>query len=431
MTSRRRRLLPPVMPPQERTPAHLAYWAAKHALLPAVRLYRRLLPHTLVVAVTGSSGKTTTKDLLAAVLGTAGPVTAGYKTRNRAKGIIRVFAETRPHHWATVHEAAAWGPDTMEEVLWPLEPDVGVVTSVGLEHLKTFRTVEAVAEEKAKLVRALPADGLAVLNADDPAVRAMAAASRARVVLVGRAEDADLRAVGVRARWPEPLRFTAVRGGERFEIETRLFGEHWLPSVLAALAVGLELGVDRDAAVAAIAAAPPERHRLSEARFPDGVTFLEDDWKAPGWSLEAAFDVLRTARARRRVLVLGQISDDSRKPRRLLLDVLAQAAHAADLVIVVGRLGRYVGSRRARAAAGSVPVHGFPTARGAHEFLAGTLRDGDLVLVKASAYQEHLERLVLARGEGVACWRTDCGIRRFCYECRYRWRPAADGGAAG
>ncbi|HEX6204139.1 MAG TPA: Mur ligase family protein [Thermoanaerobaculia bacterium] len=405
----------------------VAYWLGRRLLLPVARAHRRRLRDTLVVAITGSAGKTTTKNLVRAVLAETGPGTASPGSRNRAKGLVQVLARTRRHHRFSVHEVAACGPGTLDELLWTLEPEVGVVTTVGREHYTAFRGLDAVAREKAKVVQALPPDGLAVLDADQPLVRAMAGETAARVLLVGRSPDADLRAEAVRAGWPEPLAFEARWDGQRVAVATRLFGEHWLPAVLSALAVGVgAAGLTLAEAAAALARSEPERHRLSEARLPGGVTFLEDDWKAPTWSLDSAFEVLRTARARRRILVLGRLSDDPKNARQLYRRVVRRALEAADVVVAVGRSSDYLEARA------DGRLHAFATAAECHRFLAGFLAAGDLVLVKSGAGHEHLERLVLARQEGMACWRHACGRRLWCHDCRLRWSaepaPRAPGG---
>lgn len=405
----------------------VAYWWGRRLVLPFARAHRRRLRDTLVVAVTGTGGKTTTKNLVRDVLARTGPGTATLGSRNRAKGLVQVLARTRRHHRFSVHELAACGPDSLDELVWTLEPRVGIVTSVGREHYAAFRGVESVAREKAKVVRALPPDGLAVLDADQPLVRAMAEVTAARVVLVGRSPDADLRAEAVCAAWPEPLAFEALWNGQRVAVTTRLFGEHWLPAVLSALAVGVEVaGLTLAEAAEAVAHCEPERHRLSEVRLPGGVTFLEDDWKAPTWSLDTAFDLLRNARARRTILVLGQLSDDPKKPRQLYRQVARRALEVADVVVTVGRWGHYLDEHE------DGRLHGFATAAECHRFLAGFLAAGDLVLVKSTAGHEHLERLVLARQEGMSCWRQACGRLVWCDACDLRWRaeeaPEAPGG---
>jgi UDP-N-acetylmuramoyl-tripeptide--D-alanyl-D-alanine ligase len=407
-------------------PRQVARWLLKIVAFPLARAWRRQLRRTAVIAVTGTAGKTTCKRLLVHILERHGPVVATRGTGNRGWMLLRVVARLRPRHRAGVFETAAWGPDTLDEALWLLEPRIGVVTLVDKEHLSAFRTAEAVAREKVKLPAALPDGGLAVLNADDPRVRAMATATRARVVLVGRASDADLRAEEVTAGWPDTLRFTLVLpSGRRLPVKTRLYGEHWLPSVLSALAVALELGVPADDAAAALAAAEPEPHRLSERRTAGGVTFLEDDWNGSEYGFATAFEVLRTARARRRILVLGKVSD-TRASHRVLYRRMVEAANTcADIAVFVDAAAHH-----ARRVETRIPVHPFTTALEAQHFLAGILEAGDLVLVKSTCYGAHLERLALAFTDGVLCWRHACGRRHFCEDCRMRWVPER-GAAAG
>jgi len=400
-------------------PADLAAWWARRVLLPLARARRRQLGSTLVVGITGSSGKTTTKRLVAAVLASRFPGRASDGTFNRWIQLVRVLARARSSDRYLVQEIGARGRGSLDQLVWTLEPDVGVVVSVGSEHRSGFDSIEETAREKAKLVAALPPGGLAVLNADDARVRAMAAGTRARTALVGRAEDADLRAENVAAAWPQPLRFDLRAGDERLPVETRLHGEHWVPAVLAALAVGREAGIPLAESAAVIARELPERHRLSEVRLPNGVTILEDDWKAPVWSLELAIDVVRQARAARKFVVLGYLSDTSRSPRQLYPEVASRFAAVADRVIVVGPRKEY--GFRAPAGGGEIVV--VPTTHAAHELLEATLLPGDLVLIKANSKPLHLERLVLARREGVQCWRHDCGRVVWCDDCRLRSLP--------
>jgi UDP-N-acetylmuramoyl-tripeptide--D-alanyl-D-alanine ligase len=408
-------------------PSQLAYWLLKRTTLPLARAHRRRLRSTRFVAVTGTAGKSTTVDLAAAVLAAAGPGTATRRNSNRAKGLLKTLLATRRRHRFSVHELAAWGPGTLDELLWTLEPDAGIVTAVGREHHKTFRSVAAVAREKAKLVHGLPASGLALLNADDPRVRAMADGCRARTVLFGRAADSDVRAEEVAAAWPEPLRFVAVRGGLRLPVQTRLFGLHWLAAALAAVALGLELGIEPAAVAAAVAGVDPQPGRLTAHPVTGGVTFLDDGWKAPTWSLPHAVDVLRAARCGRRILVLGQLSDDPRGPRRLFRDLVAELLPAVDHLVMVGRWARY--GDLPVPAAGERPegLHLCATVRHADRLLADLLRPGDLVLLKGSRSVDHLERLILARDGGVGCWRESCGRLPECTRCRLRGRPEAAG----
>ncbi|HXE80309.1 MAG TPA: Mur ligase family protein [Vicinamibacterales bacterium] len=404
---------------RDSSPAQIGYFLAKWLLLPLGRAWRRRLTRTLVIAVTGSGGKTTTKDLIAGTLRSRFEGTSTRGTCNRSKSMVRTLAVTRPWHRFAVFELAAFQPGSLDELLWTLEPDVGVVTAVGLEHYAKFRSIEAVAREKASLVRALPRHGLAVLNADDPVVRAMAAESPAPVVLVGLSADATLRAENVTSSWPDGLAFDVVADGRRTRVRTRLFGEHWTTAALAALAVARHAGLSLEEAAAALETVSPPQRRLSETRLASGITFLEDNWKAPLWSIDRALAVLKSARANRRVLVLGQLSDYPGQPRRVYPRVVQAALGAADLIVCVGQWSHH--GTRVQAPAGV--VHAFPTLHQAHEFLLRELRAGDLVLLKSNL-TDHTERLALARmSEEFRCWRQGCGRNNHCSVCDLRAVP--------
>lgn len=401
------------------TPDQLAYYLGRLALLPLVRWRRRRWRGTAVVGVTGSAGKSTTVRLLEGALAPLGPVLASERSRNTAKSVAQLGWRLRGRHRVVVQELAAWAPGTMAELAWTLQPDVGVVTAVGWDHYRNFRGPDGVAREKAELVRALPASGLAVLNADDPRVLAMAAGTAARVVTFGAGEAAGYRARDVSADWPDRLEFDLEWGTRRTHVSTRLIGGHWVSAVLAALATALELGVPVEAAVAAAGAVEPLRGRFSESDGGGGVTFLEDNFKAPVWTVWPALDVLGAARAARRVAVIGQLSDDPRKPRELYRDVVSYALGRADLVVVHGRWAAGVGRRFAA----DPRVRACEHLREVHELLSQELRAGDLVLLKGSIAADHSERLALARAGAVRCWRTACGRSRPCHECDQRLRP--------
>ncbi|MCI0632987.1 MAG: hypothetical protein L0206_03590, partial [Actinobacteria bacterium] len=193
---------------KKRGPRRLFRQAVKLVLLPVTRAWRRRLRGTTFIGITGSAGKTTAKRLLLEVLSAHAPTTANRGSSNRAKSLAEVLKRTRQRHRFCIQELGADGPGSLQELLWAFEPDVALVTTVGLEHMSAFKTREAVADEKASLVAALPSNGLTVLNADDPLVRAMAGVARCRVVLYGVSPDADVRAEDVHSAWPEPLSFT-------------------------------------------------------------------------------------------------------------------------------------------------------------------------------------------------------------------------------
>jgi UDP-N-acetylmuramoyl-tripeptide--D-alanyl-D-alanine ligase len=369
----------------------------RDALGLAARTYRRRLRDTTFVSVTGSAGKTTTVRLLEAVLATRGPISKEAPGPQQILKAARTVFAVRRRHWACVHHTAAWGPGTIDRLVWILQPRVGVVTTVGDDHLVAFRGRDAVAREKAKVVAALPPDGVAVLNADDERVLAMASETRARVVTYGRSAAAEVRAEDVSASFPDRLAFTVVVGGRRVRVQTQLVGELWVTSALAAIAAGWALGVPPDHAVEALAAVAPHPRRLEPVELERGATILRDDVKASGWTIGPALDVLAAASAKRKIAVIGRISDDSRRGRVLYRDVAREARRHADLVVVVGEWAHY--ALKARESSDDEAIVALKTVDEAIAYLDAAVRAGDLVLVKSN--RRHLERLT----EEAAAWR--------------------------
>lgn len=383
------------------------------AAVAAARARRRSLDGPIFIGITGSAGKTTTKDLVAHVLGTTLRGTKTPLNDNRISSVAGTIFRTTARHAFSVVEVAAWRPGSVAELAGLLRPDVAVVTTVGLDHRSRFRTREAVAEEKRALVAALPDDGVAILNADDPYVIAMADGFRGRVISFGEAPGATLRADDVGASWPDALSFTLEVDGRRLPVRTRLLGRHWTAAVLAALGVAVALDVPLERAVEAVANFESMPARMSAVDV-DGITFVRDDNKSPVWSLERVFDFLAEARAPRTVLVLGTLSDYPGSAVRSYRQAAERALEVADQVVVVGRNSKY--ALRTRVEHGG-RLHAFETVREAVAHLDADLRPGDLVVLKGSNRADHLARILLSRTIGVECWRTACGWRRFCDAC--------------
>jgi UDP-N-acetylmuramoyl-tripeptide--D-alanyl-D-alanine ligase len=379
--------------------------------LAAARRHRNRLSGPTFIGVTGSVGKTTTKELVAAVLGGEGAGTKTPGSRNQLNLVGRTILQTRQRHAFSVHEVPAWRPGSVREIAALIRPDIAAVTRIGSDHRRVFRTLEATAAEKRALVEALPPDGVAVLNADDPHVLAMANAFPGRVITFGAAADATLRADDVRSSWPDRLTFTLRAEGRAFPVRTQLNGRFWIASVLAAVGVGVALDVPLDRALAAVASVEPVTGRMSVVEQ-GGVTFVRDDTKAPRWSLDATFEFLAEARAARKVLVLGTISDYPGSMSATYSRTAARALEVADEVAFVGPNSRHA------LKAGSDSLSAFATVREAAEHFRTTLRDGDLVLLKGSVRADHLSRIALNRVSEVRCWRTSCGRVSFCEDCR-------------
>jgi len=405
---------------RERTPRGRAFLPGEGTVrdalqrlgLAAASRHRKRLGGTQFIGVTGSGGKTTTKDLIAAVLGTELHGTKTPDSRNRLSLVGRTVLLTRSRHAFSVLEVPAWRPGSVAEFTAVVRPTIAVVTRIGRDHNKEFRTLDATAAEKRALVDAVPDDGTLVLNADDPYAIAMAEGFAGRVISFGESEQAALRAADVRSAWPESLSFTLHGEGRVLPVRTRLYGKHWTSAVLAAIGVGVAMGVSIERALEAVAPFEPLVGRMSIVRE-GGITFVRDDVKAPFWSIDTVLAFLADAQARRKILVFGTISDYSGDRSRTYTSAARRALEVADEVVFVGP--NAPSAHRLATLDGS--VRSFGTVREAADHFGRALQDGDLVLVKGSNRADHLVRIILARTTRVRCWRQSCGRISFCEDC--------------
>ncbi|GAA4148759.1 UDP-N-acetylmuramoyl-tripeptide--D-alanyl-D-alanine ligase [Phytohabitans flavus] len=347
------------------------------------------LPSLVVVGLTGSSGKTTTKDLVAQLLTRLGPTVAPAGSFNNELGhpytVLRADEETR----FLVLEMGARGLGHITHLSAVAPPRVGVVINVGVAHIGEFGSVDAIAQAKGELVEALPADGVAVLNADDPRVRAMAARTTARVVLAGEAPDASVRAVDVVMEAGRAT-YTLVTPDGQAPVRLGIAGRHQVGNTLLAAAVAHSLGYP----VAELGAALSELRVVSARRMDvfdraDGVTVIDDSYNANPASMAAALHALvGTGSGRRTVAVLGYMAELGEYEREGHEEVGRLAAElGVDRLIVVGDTAAPIHSGAATVATwggDSVLV----TDQGAAvATLRRELRSGDVVLVKGSRYR--------------------------------------------
>jgi UDP-N-acetylmuramoyl-tripeptide--D-alanyl-D-alanine ligase len=358
------------------------------ALADLGRLARGRLPDR-VVGVTGSTGKTSTKDLLGAVVRRHGPAAVSEASHNNELGLPLTLVNAPDEASAAVLEMGARGPGHIRWLCAIARPTVGVVTNVGLSHTEFLGSIEGVAAAKAELVEALPASGTAVLNAGDPRVLAMARRTEAAVLTFG-VGAGDVRAAGVRLDEELRASFTLETpwGGVALRLEAR--GAHQAGNAAAAAAAALVLGVDLAEVAAGLADATPSRWRMEVGRSPSGTVVLNDAYNANPASTEAALQALAAAPVAgggRRVAVLGPM---------LELGPASEAAHRR-MVDVAAGLGIEV-------VAFGTGEYGLPPAGEADvdRVLAG-LGPGDAVLFKASR-AAGLERFALPLLDGSRRW---------------------------
>jgi UDP-N-acetylmuramoyl-tripeptide--D-alanyl-D-alanine ligase len=390
----------------------------RYGLAALAFVWRRLLVRTTFIAITGSLGKTTAKECLAAILAAGAPTVKTHQNRNGGAGLCLTILRVRPWHRFAVLEVAGAAPDMMRRAAWLVRPDVAIVLSVLRTHTTVFRSLEQHAAEKARLVEALGPHGLAVLNGDDPHVAAMADRARCRIRFFGTSPALHLWADDVAARWPGRLCFRAHAGAEVEAVMTQLVGAHWLPAVLATLTTAGECGVDLRDAAKALYGVEPIPGRLRPLRLPGGGIVLRDDYNASVDALAAALRVLEEARVARRVLVVTDFSDFGTNRKNRLRHLAAQAARVAEVVVFAGENAAY--GRRRAIDAGVLPgdAHDFASLEAAARFLVGELRPHDLVLLKGRT-TDHAARIFFAQLGHVGCWKVKCPKRMLCDSC---WR---------
>ncbi|HEV7204407.1 MAG TPA: UDP-N-acetylmuramoyl-tripeptide--D-alanyl-D-alanine ligase [Jatrophihabitans sp.] len=375
-------------------------FAALAALAGAVA---RRLPDTVVIGITGSSGKTSTKDLLAQVLARAGRTVAPPGSFNNELGHPYTVLRATPDTRFLVLETSARGIGHIRYLTGIAQPRIGVVLNVGSAHLGEFGSREAIAQAKGELVEALPAEGVAILNADDPLVAGMAPRTAARVVTYGVDPTADVRAEGVTFDELMRGRFTLVARGERAGVALRLVGAHHVSNALAAAAVALECGMALGDVAAALGdATPTSRWRMEITERADGVLVINDAYNANPESMRAALDALaavgraRSGAGGRTFAVLGSMAElgDATDAEHV---ALGQRAAALDIsrVVAVGEVARAIGRGTALEGSWSGTAGWVPDADAALALLRAELRAPDVVLVKASRAAA-LERVALA-----------------------------------
>ena len=362
-------------------------------------------PGLTVLGITGSAGKTTTKDLTAQLIETLGPTVAPRESFNNEIGhpltVLKITERTR----YLVSELSARGLGHIAALCEIAPPRLGAVLGVGLAHAGEFGSLDRVAEAKGELPAALPADGVAVLNADDHRVAAMAARTAARVVTFGRSSRAEVRAEQVRLDDVGKPAFLLVTNSGSAPVQLRLYGEHNVPNALAAAAMAGELGMPVDAVAAGLSAAVARsRWRMEVTRLPDGVTVINDAYNASPDSMKAAITALASmARSGRAYAVLGQMAELGTKADQLHEAVGAQVAAAgvAGLIVVGDAAAPLLAGAKAVPCWQGELLH-VPDAEAAVRALGDRLRGGDVVLVKAS-HSVGLEAVALAlTGEGRA-----------------------------
>lgn len=345
-----------------------------------------------VIAVGGSNGKTTTKELIAAVLRERGPALWSEASFNNDIGVPHTLLRLERQHRGAVLEVGTNHPGELAPLVKLIQPRYGVITSIGREHLEFFGDVNGVAQEEGWLAELLPADGVLFVNGDCAEMDAVAARTRARVVRVGFGPRNDWRAAEVRldergVAFQVSSPHAAFSGAYRIG----LLGRHQVLNALLAGAVGAEVGLSSDQVRRSLAGCTPPKMRLQLWEV-NGVRVLDDAYNANADSMLAALQTLHDLPcAGRRVAVLGDMAELGGHSVAAHVEVGRRTAElGVNRLFAVGKMAGHVAG--AARAAGLSAVTEIPEVASAGEAVLRELRSGDLVLLKASR-STRLERV--------------------------------------
>lgn len=386
-------------------------WAFRS--LRAAIIRRVVCRNTTVIAITGSCAKTSTTSFLGKIISDVEPCFVGIDA-NAETGIVRSLLQLRRGYRFFIQEAGASCRGSMRRQASLLRSDIAVVTTIGQDHYTSFRSVEAVVQEKGLLVESLPASGVAVLNADDPNVLAMAKRTSARVLTYGFSEHAAVRGSDVQSCWPDRLALTVTYQGQSVRIQTQLFGDLLVTAVLAAIAAALAAGFDLQQCAQSLEGVEAFERRMSIHRSPSGIWFVNDTFKAPFWSVEKVVALFENARAPRKTLIFGSFSDTSGSDSPKYRATARTAMAVADRVVFVGKKAQYI--RKMMTPETDGRLFAFDTPEEAAGFLAAHVVEDELVLIKSNCL-EHLERLILEQMSRVRCWKEVCSTQSRCDQC--------------
>ena len=346
-----------------------------------------------VIAIAGSNGKTSTKALVASVLGTELITLASEGSFNNDVGVPATLLRLEHTHQVAVLEVGTNHPGELAPLLDLIAPRFGILTSVGREHLEFFRNIEAVAREEGMIAEALPADGVLFINGDMPCLTEILARTRARIVKVGFGHDNDWRVSHLR-NLPEGTTFRVETPEPEYDgdYHINLIGRHQALNAALALGVGRELGLSRAVLRRGLAECQGAKMRL-EIKHGDGWTVLNDTYNANADSMIAALETLRDYPCTgRRIAILGEMGElgDSSKTAHEEVGRFA-AQTSVDTLLTIGAQGLIIG--RAAHAAGLADVEQIDEIHQVSAKIRSLLRAGDVILLKASR-AARLERVV-------------------------------------
>jgi UDP-N-acetylmuramoyl-tripeptide--D-alanyl-D-alanine ligase len=349
-----------------------------------------------VIGITGSTGKTLTKDFTAAILGMAGEVIASQGSYNNEIGVPLTVLEIKPETEFLVLEMGSRGQGHISDLCLITRPEVGVVTNIGWTHMQFFRTRDKLALAKAELLRALPRDGRAVINGDDDYAEFLLGLSPCPVVTFGYSRGVDIRADEVYMDEYGKAAFNLkLKGGVKTRINVPLPGRHNVENALAAAAIGIIMGVDMESIAEGIANAETTGWRMEMINKPEEITIINDAYNANPVSMRSALMALGDISHNKRAIAvlgdMGELGPVSEKAHKELGKLAVD--YGTDILITVGRKTRKTAqvAREEGLPRGSVfMTDGVDKAA---DILRAIIEPGDVILIKGSRFLG-LEKLV-------------------------------------
>jgi UDP-N-acetylmuramoyl-tripeptide--D-alanyl-D-alanine ligase len=334
-----------------------------------------------LIGVTGSAGKTTTKEAIAQVLSARWRVLKSEGNFNNHFGLPLMLLKLEAEHDMAVIEMGMSHAGEIRALAKIAQPEIGVVTNVAPVHLEFFESIAGIARAKYELIESLPTNGMAVLNADDEYVSQFGRDFKGKVATYGAKSTADVRAENVRSLGLQGSEFEVVIGRTRERVRLPLVGEHNVLNALAAIAVALDRGMTLSEAIAALATLAPADKR-GEVLQLGNITVVNDCYNSNPKALSAMIDALAAMPAKRRIVVAGEMLELGPAGEEMHC---AAGKHAArkkiDVVLGVRGLAQSMVEGAARA---GIRAEFVPTPEQAGEWLAREARDGDVILLKAS-----------------------------------------------
>jgi UDP-N-acetylmuramoyl-tripeptide--D-alanyl-D-alanine ligase len=363
---------------------------------------------TRIVTVVGSLGKTTATRAIATALGLRVDPAIEH---NAFSYVAMALFQARPWNRHAVIEVGIGRRGHMKTYATTIRPDIAVVTSIASEHNRSFGDLSVTRAEKAEMVRVLTTSGLAVLNGDDQNVIWMREMTRARVVTFGFSGTNDVRATDIALDWPHGTRFRIHVDGETREVRTRLIGRRFVCAVLAAVAVGLSEGFSLDVILARLESLSPSSERLEPVRLATGAYLLRDECKSTIETIDAALDVMAEIPARRKIVILGDVSEPPGSQGPVYRRLAHRIAEIATHVIFIGANCHYYTAGAARAGMRPDAVTKANTSlKKALLAIPADLGEGDVLLIKGRDNQR-LGRIALAlMGRKVRCGILPCSV---------------------